>query len=400
MRTLRQFIVKNLKKHRELLPLKYQKKYFKCVTVESKIKPAKGRALVSYALAPAGLPDDHPILNYHGCYWMSNKIVSIFSELGYTVDCIQFTNRNFIPTKKYDVFFSFSCSNLLRLVAFAPESSKAIKIWHPGTSSLVYNNAAEMKRINDLKKRRDGVVYFPKRQESDEGVENRVIELADHIVVFDGKQVRGTFSEKAQNKITGVRVASSLGFVKKKSEAIPPEREFMWHFGNGAVHKGLDLLLEVFARNPQWKLNITGAVEEERDFMKIYNKELTEMPNVVLHGRIQPDSREFTKIMKKCFAFIAPSCSESISLACATMMQAGLYPLVSRDTGIDLPQHSGIYLGTCTSEEIEEKIKKAYGLANKELERQIKETQSFALKHYSRETFTEDMRRFLSGVLR
>jgi len=228
MQSIRQFVVKNLKKHRELLPLECQRKYFRCVTVRPKTKPAKGRVLVSYALAPAGLPDSHPILKYHGCYWMSNKIVSLFNKMGYVVDCIQYTNSNFVPIQKYDVIFSFSHTNLLRLVASAPGSVSAIKIWHSATSSIVYNNSSEIKRINDLEHRRPGALYFPKRQEPHERMETRAMQLADYIIYIGNKHVLATFPKEFHYKFSKITVAASPVCIKRMENFVSQEREFMW----------------------------------------------------------------------------------------------------------------------------------------------------------------------------
>jgi len=398
MTVFKRFIYKHIKKIREYLPLRLQKKYFKCVTIRPSNK-AIGRVLVSYALAPAGLPDDHPRINYHGCYWMSNNIISIFTQLGYIVDCIQFTNRSLFPAKGYDVVFSFCRGDLARLIS-ASESEDAVKIWHPATSSISYNNAREMERIQDMKKRIPGSLYAPKRHEPGEGNEVQTIQLADHIIFLGNEHVLNTFPKKFHHKFKKLTVAASQVYKKEKKDFVPEEREFVWYFGNGAVHKGLDLLLEVFAKNPQWKLNIIGPVKKESDFMEIYRKELTELPNILLHGYLEPESREFISIIKRCFAFVAPSCSESISLACTTMMQVGLYPLISRDTGIDLPQAHGMYLEDCTIDEIEKKIGEVYELKEKDLAGQIEKTQALALRKYSRDKFSEEIGAFLSEAVK
>jgi glycosyltransferase involved in cell wall biosynthesis len=354
--------------------------------------------LLSYAVTSAGMPENHPIFKYHPSPWMSNQILSLFVKRGYTVDCIHYTNRHFIPEKKYDIIFALKC-NLLRLVSFAKQDSDNIlKIWHPDISSLEHNNSTEIKRIHDLEKRRPGALYFPKRQEPYERIEKRVMELSDHCVFLGNKHVLDTFPKEFHHKFTAITVAATPVYVKQESEFVPKEREFLWHFGNGAVRKGLDLVLETFAKNPQWTLNVVGLVGNEHDFMKIYHKELTELPNIKFRGYMKPGSKEFADILKRCICFIAPSCTESISVACATMMQAGLYPLVSYDTGIELPEGSGIYLEKCSIDEIEKKVEQIYNMESAELTRQINKTQKFALKEYSREKFTEDMDNFLSKV--
>jgi glycosyltransferase involved in cell wall biosynthesis len=331
---------------------------------------------------------------------MSNTIVSLLNELGYVVDCIHYTNNTFIPTKKYDIIFSLSCVNLLRLVAAAPRGVHSIKIWHPGTSSIPYNNAAEMARIADLEKRRAGSIYSPKRQEPGERIQEKVLKLADHIVIIGGSRVLQTFPKRYHSKISQVTVATpAFSYTKRREDFVPTSRHFLWHFGNGAVHKGLDLLLEVFAQHPEWTLHITGLVEQEPDFMQIYQKELRHTPNIVLHGYVDPMSTAFRDIAQQCFCFVAPSCSESISTACAAMMKFGLYPLVSRETGIELPSGAGTYLEHGTVEEIENQIRNLYAMDKDELSRAIEQTQAHAFHEYSKEQFSHNMKNFLERAV-
>jgi len=229
-------------------------------------------------------------------------------------------------------------------------------------------------------------------------MEDAILKLSDKVIVF-GENAKRTFHEEFYSKIIAIPVASSSVYIKNKEELVGGEREFIWYFGVGAVLKGLDLILDVFAKNPQWTLNIVGSVESEPDFMKIYKHELSELPNIKLHGHMNPKSKEFRDIIRRCVCFIAPSASESISVACTTMMQTGLYPLVSVGTGVQLPEGYGMYLNDCSVDEIEKKVGQIYNMDEKELNRQISQTQSFALDEYSKERFTKNMEAILSKII-
>ncbi|HSH31500.1 MAG TPA: glycosyltransferase, partial [Candidatus Saccharimonadales bacterium] len=173
----------------------------------------------------------------------------------------------------------------------------------------------------------------------------------------------------------------------------------VWFFGGGAVHKGLDLVIDVFAKNPQLTLNIIGNLEQEQDFLNAYQYELSELPNITYHGPLNPAGKKFNDVTSRVFCFIAPSCSESISTAVATCLQLGLMPIISRDTGIDLPDGCGIYLESCSVEEIEAAVLKVSGMDNDSLTDQIARCQQTALRQYSREKFSQDMTRYLAKVL-
>ncbi len=399
VRGLKKIVRSGLYRYRHRLPLAAQRKYFKCVTLLPS-GPVKGRVLVSYALSSAGLPEDHPMFAYHTGPWESNQIIRLFLKYGFIVDCIHYTNKTFVPRENYDIIFACT-GELYRLVAQAPSFSRVIKIWHSVISAVTYNNAAEISRIRELSKRRPGVLYFPKRQEPHENIQAELMNLADYCVLIGNQHVQSTFPKDFHHKITRVTVsASPLTYIKTANDFVPPTREFLWYFGNGAVRKGLDLLLEIFPRHPEWTLNIIGLVDQEPDFIKIYHKELYETPNIIFHGYLNPGSDHFNRVIKRCFAFIAPTATESISTAVVTIMRAGLYPLISRDTGVDLPPDAGIYLEDQSISGLEREIAKAIGKNQAVLATEIVKTQALALRDFSRNKFLADMGFFIRRVLR
>ncbi len=161
----------------------------------------------------------------------------------------------------------------------------------------------------------------------------------------------------------------------------------------------MDLVLEAFAQTPELTLNVVGQVDQEEDFFRAYQKELTGLPNIRYHGYLDPSGEEFQRIARRCFCFLAPSCSESISTAVATCLQIGLFPIISVDTGVTLPKGCGFYLGEPSVEEIKRLSGRAYRMSEGELKRQISLTQKYALKQFSRKKFSEEMSAYLERVL-
>jgi len=354
----------------------------------------RGRVLFSYVISSFGPKKD---FLHHSNHWESYHIAKIFTEMGYVVDAINCYNSSFVPNKKYDVIFSID-AHLYKLAALM--NNNPIKLLHLTGSYPQYTNSAELKRVENLEKRKN-CLYFPKRIDSSSSLSYKLLELADYCSLTGNSHTLNTFPIKLRKKITRViATASFLDRIKIHTEYVPKEKEFLWFGGLGAVHKGLDLLLEIFVKNPHLKLNIVGLVEHEKDFIKIYKKELYETENIKLHGFLTPSSKKFKEIVGKSFCFIAPSCSEGMSTAVATMLQFGLYPIISKENGIDLPKDCGIYLNNCSIDEIEEKINKVLKLTDKELKNQISKIQGFALKNYSREKFDKDIRQYLKKAVK
>ena len=393
-------IKKLLSAYQHLLPLAFQRKYFKSVRLVPRGRVPIGRALLSFSIVSAGMPPGHPVYAHHSGPWESSMIASFLLRRGYIVDVIHYTNRSFVPRERYDVILTMM-EDLYRLVAYAPNPPESIvKIWLLYLSSVDQSNASEMERIAALEERRPGALYTPKRQEIYERQQEKTLALADGCTVAGNQLVLDTYPERFRHKITPVYIsASPLSWVKSENEYVPNEREFVWYFGNGAVRKGLDIVLEAFAKHPEWKLHVIGTAPKEPDFMKIYRKELTQMPNIKTEGYLDPSSARFEEIMRTSFCFIAPTCTEGTSTATATMLQVGLYPLVSRESGVDLPEDCGRYFKALSVEEVERLATEALALPDEAVRREITATQAYALKEFSREAFAKRMEGALSRII-
>lgn len=367
------------------------------ITVLPKSQKIKGRVLFSYLPQALGLEEDNKIFDGHSNTWESREIANIFLDLGFAVHAFPWNDYNYIPDGDYDVIFDIFI-NLPRALPYI--NKDVIKILHMTGSYAPYQNKAEFLRAENLEKRRK-CHYTPKRIVPYVELNEQAIQKADACSLIGSRHTLSTYPKKYWNKINLITVsASKLAYYKNENEYVPGQKEFLWFFGSGAVHKGLDLLLEVFSRNTKYVLNIIGPTIEEKDFFKIYKYELTKLKNIKYQGALNPNSTQFNKILRNSFCFISPSCSEGISPAAVTCIQAGLFPIISRDTGIDLPSGCGIYLNRCSIDEIEKSIVTAYSMKNSRLAEQIKRCQNYALKQYSREKFSEDMRAFIEKTLK
>ena len=353
----------------------------------------QGRVLFSYLHYPLMWSRDDARFNGHSNKWESREIALIFTKLGYVVDAISYSDNRFVPTIHYDILFDISI-NLQRLAPLM--DGDTIKILHRTGSDPYYQNRAEMERIRALEERRM-MLYSPKRLVAYPDLECKSLEVADACSLLGNRHTLETYPEVLRHKMKLVTVSASLlgSSVKVKPEYVPVRKEFLCFLGGGAVHKGLDLLLEVFAKNKNYRLNIIGNVASEEDFLRIYRNELLKAPNIKYHGSLTPDSRQFREVIKNVFCFISPSCSEGMSPAVVTCMQIGLYPILSRDTGVSLPAGCGITLESCSISEIENAVSTAYQTDTLELKNQISLTQRYALEHFSRDRFQLTMEQFI-----
>ena len=356
-----------------------------------------GTVLYSYLDYPLSWNERDIRFDGHSNLWESYDVVHIFNALGFNVEAVAWTNQFFYPEKQYDVVFDIH-TNLQRWLPFLDKSSK--KILHLTGSYFEFQKDAELSRVSAFE-RRTGMFYSPKRVPADLVLAERSHRFANICSLIGNEQTLSSYPSAYQEKISLIPVSGSkLDYIKRKSqEYIPAAREFMWFYGGGAVHKGLDLVLEVFKKNPKLKLHVVAKLESERDFFLAYGDVLLRSSNVTYHGYLHPSSQKFKDIAARVVANLGPSCSEGISPAIVTCMQYGLYPIISRYNGITLPEKAGMYLESCSISEIEEKIFQVAAMTNEQIVEQIKVIQAFALAEYSRENFSKKMRAFLVKAL-
>jgi hypothetical protein len=358
--------------------------------------PIRGRALLSYLAAPVAWPDDHPGMRAHSNAWESREIARLLCGLGYDVDAINWHDGSFVPSKPYDLVLDID-TNLQRLAPLLPNTS--IRLLHLTGSYGPYANRAELNRVAEFEKK-TGKLYSPKRLVGWLELAERSLNLAHACSLLGNEFTLNTYPEQYRGKITLIPVSGSyLSRTRTINEFYPEKPEFLWFFGDGAVHKGLDLVLDVFRIHPEWVLHVVGNAPRERDFAAAYGCHLAQ-PNIRAYGYLVPGDAAFYEKFKNVFCFISPSCSEGISSAVVTCLQLGLFPILSRQTGVDLPPQCGIYLDEISSPSIERAIHTVLAMDGSEIVRQIQQCQYIALRDYSRQAYSQCMFQYLDNTIK
>ena len=318
------------------------------------------------------------------CWWCIGDILQTLGRIT-PIDW----NEPFTPSGVYDAIFSIQHLNGLT-GAFDGHTKKIVRLT---MSDPNYHNRAIREQVYNASMRRD--TKFELRRLLPEN-DNR-LDLADVILMNGNEHNKRTYPKELWSKIITMNTcASNVGDVELRDEI--KGRGFLFHAGSGAIHKGLDLALEAFAKHPEWELHITANLRNEPDFMREYAKELS-LPNIHYHGWVVVSSPLFQSILDKCIAFINPTCSEGQSPAVATCLTLGLYPIISRYTGIDLPDRCGIYLDELTVDGVEEGVEEFLFLNDDEILDEISVIQSDAMVRYSRDAFRENMTKVLKEAL-
>lgn len=353
-------------------------------------KECQGNVLLSYILDPFLLKNGEPIQSSHTNHWESLQVARTFLDLGYCVDVIHYTNKTFTPGKDYS-FFIAARTNFQRIAQLLNED--CVKIVHLDTAHWLFNGSAEYRRCLDLQQRKGVALRSFRNVET-----NRAIEYADCATVLGNNFTIDTYSY-AEKSIFRIPLPAITVYPWQEDKDYEISRNhFLWFGGRGLVHKGLDLVLDAFAKMPDYHLTVCGPIQEEKDFENAFYKELYQTPNIHTIGWVDVSSPEFTEITKRCIGFIYPSCSEGQSGAVVTCLQAGLIPIISYESGVDVDDF-GVILKDCSIDEIKRSIIKISNLPTNELKRMARKAWEYARANHTREKFTQEYKKVIEKII-
>jgi glycosyltransferase involved in cell wall biosynthesis len=347
-----------------------------------------GHALLSYLTCPFVRPDE---IRHFSNRWECLQMAQTFLDFGLGVDVIDWFDQRFIPNREYRFLVDIGC-NMPRLAPLMGDD--CVKLMHATGKHWLFQNSAELIRLSELWQRR-GVVLEPRRQVGT----GFAVEQADCITVLGNQMTADTFAY-AGKPVYRIPLSSAAEFPWDDSKDFSQARRcFLWLGSGGMVHKGLDLVLEAFAEMPELELYVCGPVRGEPDFEHLYRRELYDSPNIHTLGFVDVSTPEFAAIARNVSAMVYPSCSEGSAGSVIVGLHAGLTPIISRETGIDV-QDFGVELRYNSVDAIRHA---AYIHSNRspaEVRQLSRAAWQRARSYYTRERFIEAFRSVVSEWLK
>lgn len=171
------------------------------------------------------------------------------------------------------------------------------------------------------------------------------------------------------------------------------KHKFVWFGSSGAIHKGLDLLIDVFKMDLSMELYIYGLNPKDEYLL---NK-IT--PNIHNCGKINVEDDEFIEQVVNRNSFVVlPSCSEAQSTGVITCMLHGLIPIVSEEC--QFPNFSfGIQLHGFSVEYLHNKLCEATNLDNQKLKSMSYASYFYANNNYSIFSYRERLKNVFAEIL-
>lgn len=343
----------------------------------------KGSVLLSYTTEPFFKDQNDPLLG-HTRYFEARQMAREFLARGYAVDVIDERSTAFVPKKTYDYFIDVH--GMMEKLAPYMDAS-CTKILHITTAHWKVQNKAAQRRSEDLQKRR-GIALAPERQLAP----SYDIEACDLASTIAGDFATESY-RYAGKEITRLPLSTTHTYPSPEAKDVAAVRNsFIWFGGAGALHKGLDLVLEVFAAHPEWKLTVMGKVGKE--FTGAFRRELYELPNITTIGWIDPGSEAFKVACDGALGIVYPSCSEGCASSVVLAMHAGLVPIVSFETGVETKEF-GVQLPTSSIADITQAITSLEKENTDTLRTRAMGVWQYAREHHTREKFSESYHAFI-----
>jgi glycosyltransferase involved in cell wall biosynthesis len=361
------------------------------------LRPAgspRGAALFSHVLDPLLEPreNDGPVV--HSLHWEVRRMAETLVELGFAVDAVSWTNGTFAPQRRYDLVLDVR-TNLERWAPLL--GPRAIKLLHCDTAHFAFHNQAQLERLRRLESRR-GIRLAPHRLLP----ENRAIEIADCATVLGNSFTVETWAIAAPATATIVRTPVSCpwtyDWVSDKNYETA-SRRFLWIGSDGFVHKGLDLVLEAFAGLAGFELFVCGPLFREPAFERAFYRELYRTPNIHTLGWVDPASRRFAELARSSIGIVFPSCSEGGGVSALLGLHAGLLPVVTRESSVDLAPGLDPYLTGTEPAEIRARVQAIAARRPAELEAQSRAAWEQVRLRHTREHFAKRWREVIEALV-
>jgi hypothetical protein len=361
----------------------------------------KGHVLLYYkteSFAFGNLFSDRSHVNNQESY----EIAKIFNELGFVVDIIDRTANlsdinKYIKEDKYVLFIGLGAGDSGRYFPdIAERLSGAIKVLYAMGPEPVLSDRITKDRHNYFRQRHPDIPVKDRRLINFVDT-NRLYKNTDCIITIGNDFSYGSYLGLGKDiyKIY-LGTYENLNFDIEEIQVKNPKK-FLYFGGNGNITKGLDLVLEVFEKNPELELYV-GAPYTEKDFNVFSEPIFKKCANIHNLGFVDVSSQLFHDITAQCGYVILPSSSEGCATSVTTCMRKGLIPVVTNEAGIDIGDF-GFLVKEGTVESVQSAVSEASNIPRNDFERRVSSTYQES-ERYTIKNFKETFRDAILSILK
>lgn len=349
-------------------------------------------ALLSYILTPFKKESFS-----HTSFFEAQSWAKILDELKFNVDIIHYNNSKHIDLSKYDVICGFG--DIFQQVFESSNCNNIQTIYYGTGMHVCHQNTASLQRVKDVYIKKG--VWLGKSARFVKKTWTHQTTLVDGIISLGNEVCADSYRKYYDGKVYSLpapfyETQNGENIIRQRKSS--SAKHYLWFGSSGLIHKGLDLCLDYFSKNQHIFLHICGPIENEKEFVDVYRKELFESPNIKLHGFIDIASKEFEAILSMCAFTIFPSCSEG---GCASTLTAigngGLIPIITKETTIETGHE--IWIEGYDFKSIDKAIKKSQELSFEEIKELQYNNLKFVKENHTQEIYYQKLKNNIQNIL-
>ena len=313
------------------------------------------RALLYFKTEPFVMP--WKVRAYaHTNLWEIVEMVRILNRYGYAVDVVDRDAKQFVPDNVYDLFLGLGAGHSgKRFSQFAQRMPCATKILIAAGPEPRLSNKLVLEQYARFNHRHGCNVPAMRLTE---GIDFESFSCdTDYFMPIGGQ---GTFCPESYGNL-GKPVLNYLPSTSPAIRFLPEwldtrsRNAFLCFAGDGFICKGVDVVVDAFAAMPDAEVYICGPSSEPA-FFEVLGAKLAQSSNIRYEGFIEIGGSRFEQLMAHCAYVVFSSSAEGCATSVATALRAGLIPVVTHETGIDIGQF-GIKIGGKKDNLVEETVR-------------------------------------------
>ena len=257
--------------------------------------------------------------------YYSLELAKTINKAGYLVTIVDRTTK-FKIQNHYDIFFgAFNTGGFKYFNYILNQIKKKTKVVGISTGANPIIMKKEFQKREGMFEKRNGIRLKNISRFSSLNF-NKINDKLDYLIYFGYRNGFVDNSYPNVKKKIDLQTCISDKIILKPSEFKIKKQlnNFIFYSGDGYLHKGLDLLIEFFIKNPKYNLYICSQAYEKK-FLDFYN--IKKFQNIIFEGNVKEDSKKAKEIFSKCAFIISMNCSGGSSASIAVGRRYGLIPI-------------------------------------------------------------------------
>ena len=322
----------------------------------------------------------------------------IFKEMGYNIDVINLNSTKKIK-KQYDVVLGM---DVALEQSFLNKKDSTKHIFYATGACPIYSNMISTKKARDFYLKNKVLLLNSIRKI--EYTQDFQIFLSDAVIVLGNDFVKNTYlqydDQKQRYKNLNAFYFDIINPHISKKDFGTARKNFIWFGSLGALHKGLDIVIDYFLEHPEYNLYICGLNTSEKIFLDFYMSKINNKKNIHLCGFLKIGSIEFNNLVNNCAFALYPSLSEGGSPALLNIIaNGGIIPIHSKQSGIDFDKGFSFELEENTSIAIGKVVSKIEVMSDNNIKNMAIECTNYVRSHFTYERYKDNLRNIVKNIL-